>query len=156
MLALFVGTDLECARAIAKRLAPRRIRVEISTGATIGSVREIAPVLIVAEMESGGSTLCNRLKQDPGLRRIPFLLTTGPALVRELTAHAELACRADDHHARSGAQELDILAGDRDAPRLTPVRTCCASRSSCGARGGERRRVRVTTTIRPGGKIDVS
>jgi CheY-like chemotaxis protein len=110
MLALFVGTDLECARAIARNLSSRGMSLEISTdGAGVAAVQKAAPALIVAKIESGGSTLCNRMKKDVRLRRIPFLLTGGPFSSRELTAHAGLACRADDYHVRSGAEDLDVL-----------------------------------------------
>lgn len=97
---LIIESDAPVARALADALGASGIESQITADGTEGLTlaKSETPVLIVLCVELSrvsGYSICNKLKKDPELGRIPLILTSSQATEETFEQHKKLKTRAE-------------------------------------------------------------
>ncbi|MEZ4271213.1 MAG: response regulator [Myxococcota bacterium] len=114
---LIIDSDAEASKALETELTERGVQTKITGDGAEGlekarSDRPDAIVLCVELNRMSGYSICNKLKKDAELAKIPLILTSSQATEETFQQHKKLKTRADQYLRRPYEQEqmLGLLA----------------------------------------------
>jgi serine/threonine protein kinase/CheY-like chemotaxis protein len=130
---LLVEEDEVFAARLEQELAGRGwiVHVEAEGKRALDSIRDQQPdaVLVCVELaSSNGYFVCNRLKSDEDLRRIPLILMSAVATEETWSQHRRLATRADGYlckpfDSEELARQLDVVMDPAHRTAVAPPRS---------------------------------
>ena len=99
---LLIESDLDFAQYITDELSRYNLAMDMATDGADGlhQARSNPPDLILLSVElpdKNGYAICNRLKKNPDLKRIPLIIMSSEATEEAFAQHRQLRTRAEDY-----------------------------------------------------------